>query len=88
MNAADVGGLKRAVKSHLTAVDDLDLAGRLSRPRANDLHALDGSHAFNDLPKHNVFAVEPRARHCAQEELRPVGVGAGVGHREDPRAVV
>jgi len=38
--------------------------------------------------KHRVFIVQPRCGHYRDEELRPVRVGAGVGHRHRVRTVV
>eukprot|EP01084_Bolivina_argentea_P240318 403776_1 len=35
-----------------------------------------------------MLAVQPRGRHGAQEELRPVGVGSSVGHGQNTRAGV
>ena len=35
-----------------------------------------------------MLAIEPGARDCAQEELAAVGVGPGVGHGQDPGAVM
>jgi hypothetical protein len=53
---------------------------------ADGLAGLDHVHAFDDLAEDNVLAVEPRGLDGAEEELGPVGVRAGVGHREDARA--
>ena len=35
-----------------------------------------------------VLAVEPRARHCAQEELRAIGICPRICHAQDARPVV
>ena len=35
-----------------------------------------------------MFAVEPGGEHGGDEELRPIGVGAGIGHGEQKGAVV
>jgi len=40
---------------------------------------------FGDLSKHDVLAVEPAGDDGGDEELGAVGVGAGVGHRQEPR---
>ncbi len=41
-----------------------------------------------DTAKHDVLAVEVRRRHSGDEELAAVGVGAGIGHAEQPSADV
>src|SRR5258708_38251386 len=66
--------------------DDLD-AGELGLrvPGAGDLwHELESLH---HLAEDGVLVVEVRRRHLGDEELRAVGVGAGVGHGEQPRLV-
>ena len=45
-------------------------------------------HPINDLPEHNVFPVQPWCLHSSYEELRPVGVLAGIGHAEPTGAIV
>ena len=47
------------------------------------LYLLDDIHALNHLAEHDVLAIEPLGLGGAQEELRPVGVGAGIGHGEN-----
>jgi hypothetical protein len=47
-----------------------------------ELHLLHDVHALGDLAEHDVLAVEPRRHDRRDEELRAVGAGAGVGHRE------
>lgn len=42
------------------------------------LHLPDDVDAIDDLAKHDVFAVEERRGHRGDEELGPVGAGAGV----------
>jgi hypothetical protein len=66
--------------------DDLLLGPRLRRRRLLDL--LDDVHPLDDLAKDDVPPVEPRREHGRQEELRAVGVGAGVRHREQADLVV
>lgn len=48
------------------------------RPTA--LNRLDKLLPLNDLPENGVLAVEMRRGHGGDEELRAVGVGAGVRH--------
>lgn len=43
---------------------------------------------LNDVTKHDVLAVEPLGFDRADEKLRAVGVGAGIGHGEDARTSV
>ena len=45
-------------------------------------------HAFDDLAEDDVLAVEPGRLDRAEEELRAVGVGSGVGHAEHAGAGV
>jgi hypothetical protein len=40
---------------------------------------------LDDLTKHNVLSVQPAGDNSGDEELRAVGVGAGVGHGEKTR---
>lgn len=42
------------------------------------LHLPDNIHAVNNLTKHDVLTVQERGRDGGDEELRAVGVGAGV----------
>jgi hypothetical protein len=59
---------------------------------AASLNALDDGHAVGvavgDLAEDDVAAVEPRGDNGGDEELRAVGVGAGVGHGEEEGAFV
>lgn len=48
----------------------------------------DHIHAVQHLAEHNVLTIEPRARHGGNEELRAVGVRAGVSHRKEAGAGV
>lgn len=43
---------------------------------------------MHDLAEHDMPVIEPTGDHGGDEELRAVGVGAGIGHREQKRAVV
>src|SRR5712671_3472271 len=67
-----------------------DLQGffRRAAARAGGLERLHGFHAGHDLAEDRVVVVEVRRRHEGQEELRAVGAGAGVGHRQQARLVV
>ena len=40
-------------------------------------------HAFNNFTEHSVTAVQPRSWNSCYEELRTVGVRAGICHRKD-----
>ena len=73
----------------MTAVyDDAGLGGGAGLA-ADTLEVVENLHcAARDLAEHAVLAVEPVALDEAHEELRSVGVGAGVGHRERERAIV
>ena len=67
---------------------DDDFLSGCSALRAYALDGLDDVHALDDGAEHDVLAVQPRGLVGAQEELRAVGVGAGVGHGKDSRASV
>ena len=60
-------------------------------PAAKLLHLLDHGKAHAHVcqfAEDHVFPVQVRRRHCGDEELRPVGVGSCVSHREDPGNIV
>lgn len=61
--------------------DDHSLVG-LAGLAAPGLDLLDHVHALDDGAEHNVTVVQPRCLHGGDEELRSVGVGTGVGHRQ------
>merc|ERR1719495_17383 len=67
-----------------------DAAVRRGLPglRAVTLELLHYVQALGHLSEHDVLAVEPLGLHRANEELRPVGVGPGVRHTQDPGAGV
>lgn len=67
----------------LAAVADSDVLGRLAGLAAVRLDLLHYIHALNDGAEDDVTVVQPRCLHGGDEELRSVGVGAGVGHRHD-----
>jgi len=66
-----------------SAVLDGDRLGGGAALRSYVLHPLDDVHALDHRPKHNVLAIQPGCLGSAEEELRPVGVLAGVGHRQN-----
>jgi hypothetical protein len=59
-------------------------AGASSLKGPDNLHGL----IVSDLAEDDVATVEPRGDDSGDEKLRAVGVGAGVGHGEQTRAVV
>ena len=67
----------------LPTVGDDDLLVGLARLGAEALDLLDDVHPLDDLTEDDVLAVQPLGLGGAQEELGAVGVGAGVGHRQD-----
>ena len=69
----------------LSTVGDCDLLGGLPSLGAEALNLLDDVHPLHHLPEHHVLPVQPGSLGSADEELRVVGVRAGVGHGEDPR---
>ena len=52
------------------------------------LDRVDDVLACGDFAKHGMLSIEPRAWNVGDEELRAVGVRAGIGHRENARAGV
>src|SRR6478735_7829677 len=58
--------------------------GAVGLDLADERHAV----LVGDLAEHHVLAVQPGGEDGGDEELRPVGVRAGVGHREQTRLVV
>lgn len=44
--------------------------------------------SFDDLTECDMFVVEVGGWHSGDEELRSVGVGTGIGHRQEERLVV
>jgi len=67
----------------LTTVGNHHLLGRLPRLGSNLLNLFDDIDSVLDGTEDNVLAVEPRGLGGAQEKLRSVGSGSGVGHGQD-----
>merc|ERR1719414_1115265 len=67
----------------LAAVGDEHGLGRLPGLRADTLYLLHNVHALGDRSEDNVLAIKPGRLHGAEEELRAIGVRAGVRHGED-----
>jgi len=72
----------------LTAVSDDDVLGRRAVLRSDGLDLLDDIESLRDRSEDDVLTVEPLRLGRAEEELRSVGAGSGVGHREDARTGV
>ena len=67
----------------LATVRDLDdFEGPVIAVPPGSLNLLDDVQALHDLAEHNVAAIEPGSGHGGDEELRAVGVGTSVGHRQ------
>src|SRR5260370_7350507 len=62
--------------------------GGLPATGTDGFNRLDDIVALDDLPKHDMFAVQVRRRGGADEELRAVGVRPGIRHRQGARAEV
>lgn len=45
-------------------------------------------HSFEDLPEHNMAAIQPLGLHSCDEELGAIGVFAGIGHAHPPRTLM
>lgn len=52
------------------------------------LDRVDDVLASGHFAKHGMLSIEPRAGDVGDEELRTIGVGAGIGHRENARTGV
>ena len=72
-----------SLKLALPTIRDDDLLARLAGLRAESLDLGDDLHALHNLAEHHVLPVQPLRLGRAQEELRPVGVRARVGHGQD-----
>ena len=73
------------IEGELARRDDLDTLVGLGGGGLCVLDGGDNLHAGEDLAKDDVAAVEPGGGDGGDEELGPVGVGPGVGHREQAR---
>mmetsp|Transcript_45366 Transcript_45366/g.110469 ORF Transcript_45366/g.110469 Transcript_45366/m.110469 type:complete len:264 (+) Transcript_45366:143-934(+) len=77
--------LRGSENFELPAVPDRDLPHWLVAPRGLcPTQPVDNIHALHNAPKHHVLPVQPRRGLDRDEELAVVGVGAAVGHREQP----
>ena len=63
----------------------LSLTARIG---AVGLDFLDKVLTLGHLTEDNVLAIKPRSDDCSNEELGTVGVGTGIGHREEERTLV
>ena len=72
----------------LPRLGDGDLLGGLAGLGAETLDLLHDVHTLGHGSEDDVLAVEPVGLDGAEEELRAVGVGAGVGHGQNARASV
>lgn len=78
-----------AARLELTAVGDDDRGERaVLAVGAGALNLGDDVHTLDDAAEDDVLAIEPRSLDGGQEELRAVGVGTSVGHREEAGASV
>lgn len=82
------GRAGRAVSSELPAVGDDDLALGFPTAGALALHLPHYVQPLDHAAEHHVLPVQPCCFFGADEELGPVGVGAGVGHGQDAGAGV
>lgn len=82
-------GVQLKKRMYLARVDNLDgLVGAVVRRGGVSLDLLNEVHALENLAEHDVLAVKPGSVDGGQEELRAVGVLAGVGHRESAGEVL
>lgn len=67
------------------AIGDFDTLLGSAVGSAIRLNQLDNVETFRDFAKHDMFSIEPRARHASDEELRSICVGARIGHGKKSR---
>ena len=72
----------------LAAIGDDHVLAGLPVWFADGLHRLDDLDALGHLAEDDVLAVEPGRIFDADKELRALGVGPSVGHRQSARAAV
>ena len=70
------------------AVSNDHWLGCLAGLRAYSLDLLYNIHAICHTAEHHMLAIQPLSLHGAQEELRSIGVGSSVSHRQDSRSRV
>lgn len=76
------------ISSKGTAVaNDEGLRG-LSTLASVALELLDNVHSLNDFSEDDMLSVEPLGHNSGDEELGAVGVGSGIGHREQSGSTV
>lgn len=68
--------------------DDPHRLGWLARLATHPLNRLYHIEALQHLAKHHMLAVQPGGGNGGNEELRALGVGAGVGHAQVARSLV
>lgn len=73
-----------ALQRKLTALSDHTHLSRISAGRSDLFQRTESLKARVHLTKHNMIPIEVRAWHRGDEELGAVGVGAAVGHGEQP----
>jgi len=64
-------------------IDDFNFFARFTTLGPNSLAFLNDLVALDNLPEDDMFAIQPGGLRSAQEELRAVGIGAGIGHRQN-----
>mmetsp|Transcript_16340 Transcript_16340/g.31884 ORF Transcript_16340/g.31884 Transcript_16340/m.31884 type:complete len:211 (+) Transcript_16340:258-890(+) len=74
--------------SNLSRLSNNHGSRRSATLRSHPLDLIHNIQTIHNLSKDDVSTIEPRAVDGANEELRSVGVGPGVGHGEDSFALV
>lgn len=70
------------ISSKGTAVANDDVLGGLSVSSSETFKELDNIHSLKDFSEDDMLSVEPASHNRGDEELRSVGVGSSIGHRE------